>query len=87
MRAVKPIVPGEVHPVTVIAENQPEYEPLPAYVVRDRTGAVLTRWKLTWRERLRILFLGDLYLEVLTFRQPLQPVRLSVAPPREYLSD
>lgn len=85
MRPVHPIIPGEVLPVTVFAKDQPEYEPLPAHRTDD--GTVLTRWKLTWRERVRILLFGDLYLEVLTFRTPLQPVRLSVAPPREYLSE
>jgi len=55
----------------VFAENQPEYLPLPAF--KDESGEVVTCWKMTWRERLKFLFSGRLYLRVLTFNQPLQP--------------
>ena len=80
MLPVQPIVIGEDLPVTVIARDQPEYIPLPAFI--DSNGVVLTRWKLTWREILKLCYTQSLYLEVLTFRKPLQPVRLSVDPPK-----
>lgn len=57
---------------TVFAENQPEYLPLPARV--SANGEVTSCWKLSWRERLRILFAGRFYVRMLTFNQPLQPL-------------
>ena len=69
---------GEFWPV-VYAKDQPEYLPLPA--IRNDTGIVITRWKLSWRERLRAVWSGDLYLTILTFNRPLQPIKLDTLPP------
>lgn len=66
----------------VIANDQPEYMPLPAHVfANDPEGRIACCWKLTWRERLAVLWRGVLWHEVLTFRQPLQPQLLSVEKP------
>jgi hypothetical protein len=74
---LKPIVkPREI----VYAKDQPEYVPLPA-LVSDDDGVVTTRWSLTWRERIVLLFGGNLYLQVLTFHRRLQPVKLMVDEP------
>lgn len=80
MKPVQPIIPGHNLPVTNYAETQDEYQTLPAY--REDDGTVLTRWRLTWRERLRVLLTGDVYLFMLTFNQPLQPVMLQVEAPQ-----
>jgi hypothetical protein len=56
------------------AKDQPEYLPLPA---NYKFPYVETKWKLTWKERVHILFRGSLYLKLMTFGKPLQPVRLS----------
>lgn len=58
----------------VFAENQPEYNPLPA--LRFGDGCVVTRWQLTWRERLQVLLGRGIFLSLLTFNQPLQPMKL-----------
>lgn len=79
MRPVEPIVPGKQLPVTLYAKDQPEYNRLPVY--RESDGAVLSRWKLSLRERLRVVVFGDVYLWVLTFGRPLQPVSLQAEPP------
>ncbi len=63
----------------VFAENQPEYLPLPAHRMPD--GTVFTRWRLTWRERLKLLVKGDLWIMLLTFNLPLQPILPSVDKP------
>lgn len=55
----------------VYAKDQPEYLPLPAY--RSTDGMVISCWALNWRERLRVLFTGRIWFNVLTFNQPLQP--------------
>jgi hypothetical protein len=64
---------------TTYAKNQPEYLPLPT--IRLRNGTVVTRWKLTWAERLRVLLGGSLWLTVMTFHKPLQPVMLTTECP------
>jgi hypothetical protein len=63
----------------VFAENQPEYIPLPVHKTDD--GIVISCWKLTLKERLKILFCGNLWLSVMTFNHPLQPLYLSVDSP------
>lgn len=67
----------------VIAKDQPEYIPLPAYKHRvdDPTGLTTFCWKLTWRERVRVALSGRLWHTVLTFNGPLQPQRIEVNKP------
>jgi hypothetical protein len=81
MKLITPVFPGlERLPVTTFAVNQPEYLPLPCY--RHEDGTVVTRWQLTWRERFRVMFGGSVWLSVLTFNHPLQPVKLETVPPQ-----
>jgi hypothetical protein len=54
----------------VLAKDQPEYLPLPVCRRGDRT---ISCWKLTFRERVRLLFTGRLWLVQLNFEQALQP--------------
>ena len=61
------------------AENQPEYRPLPALKMED--GEIVTCWKPSIRERLKILFSGKIWLNVLTFNKPLQPLLMSANKP------
>jgi hypothetical protein len=65
---VKPIEFAEQ--TQVWAKNQPPYLPLPAYTNERET---ISLWALTWRERLRVLFTGRLWLRQLNFGGPLQP--------------
>ena len=60
----------------VYAEDQEEYLPLPAH--RTQSGAVTCCWKLSFTERLLVLFTGKIFLTVLTFNHPLQPQLASV---------
>lgn len=57
----------------IIAKDQPEYLPLPAHQFNDDKGTIAFCWKMTWRERIKILITGKLWHQVLTFNQPLQP--------------
>lgn len=77
---MRPISPDLGLPEIVFAKNQPEYQPLPAIRLDD--GAVITRWRLTWWERLKVLVRGDVWLWVMTFHKPLQPVTLEVDRPQ-----
>ena len=62
----------------VFAENQDEYLNLPAHRSGDATGGVISCWTLSFRERLRVFFFGEVWLRLLTFNGPLQPVFLTV---------
>lgn len=65
----------------VIAKDQPEYLPLPAHRFEDAEGRICCCWSLSWRERLRVLFSGRIWHQVLTFHKPLQPQLLMVQKP------
>ena len=66
----------------VIAKHQPQYLPLPAHVDdNDPQGRITFCWKLTWRERIRLLWTGLLWQQVLAFGEPLQPQKLLVYKP------
>lgn len=67
---------------TVIARNQPEYIPMPAYQdLKDPQGMVICCWKLSLLERLRLLLTGKIWHAILTFKAPLQPQMLSIENP------
>lgn len=68
----------------VFAKNQPEYRPLPAHVDPTSSGTVTFCWRLTIKERLKLLFSGVLWHQVLSFHQPLQPQLLSIEKPELY---
>ena len=71
---------------TVIAKEQPEYLGLPAHLTED--GLVISCWRLSIWERLKVLWNGHIWLEVLTFNNPLQPLFMSVDGPfREEAKD
>lgn len=54
----------------VWAKDQPPYLPLPAYTDAKET---ISCWRLSWAERLRVLFTGRLWLRQQNFGEPLQP--------------
>jgi len=55
----------------ILAKDQPQYQPLP--VLWEADGRVTSCWKLSLKERLKVLFGGKLWLSQLTFNQKLQP--------------
>jgi len=79
MQPVSPVVPGKNLPEVIYAKNQPQYRQLPVFKQED--GLTLSRWRLTWKERIKVLFSGNIYLTLLTFNHPLQPVKLQVEEP------
>lgn len=64
--------------------NQPEYVQLPAEYLGGQHGQINTCWELSGEEVERIRLTGQIWLSVLTFGQPLQPVLLSVERPKAY---
>jgi hypothetical protein len=55
------------------AENQPEYMPLPALKFDTPEGHIVSCLKLTFKERVRILFTGKMWCCLLMFCKPLTP--------------
>ncbi len=82
MEPVDPRVPAALLPpesrAIVFAKDQPQYLPLPTVLTPQ--GAVITRWAPTNAEKAAIIRGDDIYVVVLTFGQPLQPLRVSVGP-------
>lgn len=76
-----------MHPIefpeqtVVFAEDQPQYNPLPAHHYGDDEGTIAFCWKLGFYERLQVLFTGKIWQRVLTFNQPLQPQLLQTVKP------
>lgn len=77
MMPVSPVIAG--FDEIVYAKDQPEHLPLPA--IRCADGTVITRWRLSWAERIRVLFTGSVFLQQLTFNAPLQPQLPTVTAP------
>lgn len=63
---------------TTFGKNQPNYSPLPALSFKDSQGIVITCWKLSFFERMKLIFTGRIWLSSMTFLQPLQPLYLTV---------
>ena len=82
MEPISPVIPGAGFTEVVFSEGQSEYVSLPAIRNADPEGMVTTHWRLTWRERLQVLLRGDLWLQVLTFHNSLQPIRLATKCPQ-----
>ena len=66
----------------VYAENQREYIPLPVLKELGPQGHLISCWKLSWREKFKLLFGNKIWLTLMTFQQPLQPIRISTDKPQ-----
>lgn len=66
------------HTLVTYAKDQPEYRPLPVAKLHGPSGRVVSRWSFTADERARIASGEDLFIEVMTFGDPLQPILPSV---------
>lgn len=73
---MKPITFAQAN--TTYAKDQPPYLPLPAYKTED--GIVISCWQLSLLERLKLLIAGRIYVKMLTFNKPLQPIKLELQP-------
>lgn len=67
---MKPVVFKGVN--IVYGENQPVYQPLPAQ--KCERGKIITCWELTSEEIAEISRTGKLWVSMLTFNMPLQPI-------------
>lgn len=60
----------------VLAENQPEYQKLPVFHDVE-SGQIICAYKLNFRDKVRILFGGKVWVSVLTFNRGFQPIFLT----------
>jgi len=65
------------HQNVVFAKDQPEYQPLPALRLDTSEGQVISCWKLSFKERLRVLFIGRVWMSLMSFNKPLTPSLLA----------
>jgi len=72
MKPVSPVVKGLESEEVVYAKDQPQYRPLPALIVGEDNIAI-SKWRLSFLERLRVLFTGNIWFSQKTFGDPLQP--------------
>lgn len=61
----------------VFAKDRPEYMPLPAFRDSAPMGDVISCWQLSFKERIRLLFTGKVWVSLRMFGQPLTPSYLS----------
>lgn len=74
-----PVIDGLEHREVVYAKHQPQYLPLRTIVSDDRNRGVLSRWNLTPEQRKAIAEGADIYLQLLTGGDPLQPILMMVS--------
>lgn len=74
-----PVIDGLEQREIVYAKDQPEYVPLRTLVGDDKQRRVLSRWNPTPEQRKAIAEGADIYLQLLTFGQPLQPILMFVS--------
>ena len=66
------------HQNIVMGKNQPEYTPLPALKIKSLEGEVISCWKMSFFGRLKVLFTGKVWLNIVTFNHPVTPSFMSV---------
>jgi len=66
------------HQNIVFAKDQPEYMPLPALRIDSPQGEVVSCWKMSFKERMKVLFFGRVWLSLMSFNKPLTPSYMSV---------
>jgi len=93
MEPISPVLIKNPHGLEeiVFAKDQPQYRPLPA--IRTEDGTVVSRWQLSWKERLQVLWTGSVWVQLVMGRdergrhRPLTPSMLTTEPPEFQLVD
>ena len=66
------------HQNVEFAKNQDEYNTLPALRIDSPQGEVISCWKLSIIERVKLLISGKIWLSLMSFNKPLTPSFMSV---------
>jgi hypothetical protein len=77
-----PVVAGREAEEVVFAKDQPQYVPLRTLIYETYPGSgdvrVMSRWTFTADQRKAVAEGEDIYLTLLTFGQPLQPILMAI---------
>jgi hypothetical protein len=71
----------------IIAKDQPQYQPLPALKLKTPEGDIISCWELSFKERIKLLFTGKLWVSLLSFNKPLTPSYFTVNRKELFLYD
>lgn len=63
---------------TEYAKDQEEYETLPVLKLDTLEGEVVSCWNLSFKERMKVLITGKIWLSLMSFNRPLTPSFMSV---------
>lgn len=66
------------HQNVVFAKDQPQYLPLPALKLDDQGGTVISCWKMSFKDRLKMLITGKVWLSLMSLDEPLTPSYMAV---------
>jgi len=77
--ADKPVVEGLERFELRMGASQAEYNPLRCIPGNTPNGERLSRWTLTPEQRQAIADGADIFLELCTFNNPMNPIRMAVA--------
>ena len=61
-----------------VAKNQEEYGTLPVFNVGGKNGFVVSCWKLSFLQRIYLLFVGKIWHTQFNFGNPLQPISKTI---------
>jgi len=61
----------------ILAESQEQYNPLPVCYEGPPQGAMTACFKATWKERLKILFFGKIFVSQYTFGNSFHPINIT----------
>jgi hypothetical protein len=67
----------------VLAKDQPQYQPLPVHVGLAPEYRLTSCWELSVEELEQIIRTRKIWIQVLTFGAPMQPILPSAEPPAE----
>lgn len=60
-----------------IGLKQNQYITLPALKINGAEGHLITKWKLTIPQRLKVLITGTIWMNSMTYNKPFTPMKLS----------
>ena len=72
-----PVFDGLEDKEVVFAKDQPQYLPLRTLVSKGGEQRVISRWTLTEDQRKAVADGADIFLMLLTFGEPLQPIQIA----------
>ena len=61
----------------VYKKNSSKYDELPAWKNKGARGEVVSCWKMSFLERLKVLFTGRVWLLAVTHNKPLTPYKMT----------